>query len=403
MPCLNEAETVGTCIDKAIMFLRRSGINGEILVADNGSSDGSQEVARRSGARVVDVQERGYGSALIAGIEKAHGAFVIMGDADDSYDFSQLDPFVDALRHGADLAMGNRFKGGIEDGAMPWLHRYLGNPILSFLGRRFFGADIGDFHCGLRGFRRSSILALGLRSSGMEFASEMVVKAQIRGLQVVEVPTTLSVDGRSRAPHLRTWRDGWRHLRFLLLHSPRWLFLYPGALLLLIALALGTLIEITTVRIGSATFGVDTLVVSGAFFVVGLQSLFFALFTKVYGEAQGLLPPDPRLTRLRRPHILEVGVLTGLVVCVSGTVGLLIAFFDWRNLGFGQLNPVNALRLVVPSATLLVAGCQILFGGLFLSVLNIESRDAQQQTAGEFFPVVSGSYERQHAESIGVS
>ncbi|HAM24131.1 MAG TPA: dolichol-P-glucose synthetase, partial [Actinobacteria bacterium] len=237
MPCLDEAETIETCIRKAQGYLQRSGVAGEVLIADNGSTDGSQELARALGARVVDVPRRGYGAALIAGIHQAQGRFIIMGDADDSYDFSALDPFVTALRGGADLVMGNRFAGGIAPGAMPALHRYLGNPVLSFIGRLFFRSPIGDFHCGLRGFRREAALELDLRTTGMEFASELVVKATLAQQRVVEVPTTLSPDGRSRPPHLRSWRDGWRHLRFLLLYSPRWLFLYPG----LLVMALGTL------------------------------------------------------------------------------------------------------------------------------------------------------------------
>src|ERR1017187_9439324 len=249
MPCLDEAETVATCVDKAVAFLVDHDIDGEVVVADNGSTDGSQQAAEAAGARVVSIPERGYGSALLGGIRAARGKYVIMGDADDSYDFTALMPFLDRLRAGADLVMGNRFQGGIAPGAMPALHRYLGNPVLSFTGRLFFRSKIGDFHCGLRGFRRDSVLALGLQASGMEFASEMVVKATLAGQRVEEVPTTLSPDGRSRPPHLRSWRDGWRHLRFLLLFSPRWLFLIPGAALFALGLVIGVAVTLAPLRL----------------------------------------------------------------------------------------------------------------------------------------------------------
>ena len=371
MPCLNEAETLEVCVNKARAFLAGSGIDGEVLIADNGSTDGSQEIARRCGARVVDVPVRGYGAALIAGIQSARGTYVIMGDADDSYDFSALDPFVGALRGGAELVMGNRFEGGIEDGAMPPLHRYLGNPVLSFIGRLFFGAKIGDFHCGLRGFNRASILELNLQSTGMEFASEMVVKSTLNDLRIEEVPTTLRKDGRSRPPHLRTWRDGWRHLRFLLLYSPRWLFLYPGFLLILVSLGFGIAVEVTTVTIGSVTLGVDTLVVAAALFVIGIQSVFFAVFTKIYGVNEGFLPTNRRLERLRGALTLETGLALGIFCIVLGIVGLVVAVFRWRDARFGNLNPVDALRLVVPSATMLMAGFQITLASLFISILEI--------------------------------
>ena len=371
MPCLNEAETIGTCIEKAQSFLLASGIDGEVLIADNGSTDGSQEIARCRGARVVEVPERGYGSALIDGTNHSLGTFVIMGDADDSYDFSHLDDFVSALRSGADLVMGNRFRGGIAPGAMPPLHRYLGNPLLSFIGRLFFRANIGDFHCGLRGFRRASIFALNLQSSGMEFASEMVVKATLQGLRIDEVPTTLSKDGRTRKPHLRTWRDGWRHLRFLLLYSPRWLFLYPGIILVVLSVAFGIAVELTTVKVFSVTLGVDTLVVASAFFVIGIQSLLFAIFTKIYGVNEGWLPTNGRMERLRTSVSLEVGLGIGVTLAVVGAIGLLFALLNWRHARFGELNPVAALRTVVPSATLLMAGFQITLASLFISILEI--------------------------------
>jgi glycosyltransferase involved in cell wall biosynthesis len=376
MPCLNEDETLEACIVEAHAFLDRAEMQGEVLIADNGSTDGSQEIARRAGARVIDVPVRGYGAALIAGIDAAHGTYVIMGDADQSYDFSSLDPFVEALRGGADLVMGNRFRGGIDKGAMPPLHRYLGNPLLSFIGRLFFRGDIKDFHCGLRGFRRESIQTLELQSVGMEFASEMVVKSLLQKLTIVEVPTTLRKDGRSRPPHLRTWRDGWRHLRFLMLYSPRWLFFYPGIVLLALGLVLGILVESSSAKVGSVDLGVDTLVVASAFFVIGLQSIFFAFFTKIYGVNEGFLPASPKTDGARRMLRLEVGIIVGVLFVVFGATGLIMAFDRWSNAQFGSLDPVGALRTVVPSATLLVAGFQITLASLFISILDIRRKSS---------------------------
>ncbi len=293
MPCLNEAETVATCVHKAVGFLAESGIDGEVVVADNGSTDGSQRLATDAGARVVPIAEKGYGNALMGGIAAARGTYVIMGDADDSYDFTSLMPFVTELRKGKDLVMGNRFKGGIDPGAMPKLHKYLGNPVLSFIGRLFFPSAIGDFHCGLRGFSRESALRLNLQATGMEFASEMVVKATLWGQDISEVPTTLKKDGRSRPPHLRSWRDGWRHLRFLLLFSPRWLFFLPGAFLFLLGLVAGAVVEAGPVSIGNVTFDVDTLVAASAMVVIGFQATLFWMFTRVYAGAEGFLPSEP--------------------------------------------------------------------------------------------------------------
>ena len=382
MPCLNEAETLGVCISHAQDFLARSGVDGEILVADNGSSDGSQAIARAAGARVVDVPERGYGSALLAGIRAAAGTYVIMGDADDSYDFSDPGAFVDALRGGADLVMGDRFAGGIAPGAMPPLHRYVGNPVLSFIGQLFFHATIHDFHCGLRGFQRSAILGLDLQATGMEFASEMVVKATLAHLTVTEVPTTLRPDGRSRPPHLRTWRDGWRHLRFLLLYSPRWLFLYPGLALMVLAAVVGVAVEVATVRILSATLGVDTIVIASAAFVIGLQSVLFAVFTKIYGISQGFLPRDERVDRFRDRISLEKGLAVGTVLALLGAAGLVAAILTWRDARFGPLDTVNALHIVVPSATLLVVGFQVTLASLFVGILEI-GRVRDPPPAGE--------------------
>ncbi|HEX3542442.1 MAG TPA: glycosyltransferase family 2 protein [Acidimicrobiales bacterium] len=371
MPCLNEAETVAACVTKAHRFLDRRGIVGEVVVADNGSSDGSQELAIAAGARVVDAPARGYGNALIAGIRAAQGQFVIMGDADDSYDFTALDSFVDELRGGAELVMGNRFRGGIAPGAMPALHRYLGNPVLSALGRRFFGSDVGDFHCGLRGFRRDAILALSLQSTGMEFASEMVVKATLARLKVTEVPTTLVPDGRSRPPHIRSWSDGWRHLRFLLLYSPRWMFLLPGMTLMVAGLVAGAVLTVGPVTLGGVTFDVDTLVAAGAALVIGFQAVLFGVLTKIYAVEEGFLPPDPHVEGLVRAVTLERGLAIGAVTGALGVAGLVSSLAHWHLHHFGQLDPRHSLRVVVPSAVALVMSCEIVFASFFASVLRI--------------------------------
>src|SRR5580693_6352952 len=372
MPCLNEAETVATCVRKAVQFIADSGIDGEVVVADNGSTDGSRQLAADAGARVVPIAERGYGNALMGGILAAHGEYVIMGDADDSYDFSNLMPFLAELRGGADLVMGNRFKGGIAPGAMPKLHRYLGNPVLSFAGRLFFRSPIGDFHCGLRGFRRDSALRLGLQATGMEFASEMVVKATLWKLNITEVPTTLAKDGRSRPPHLRSWRDGWRHLRFLLLFSPRWLFFIPGLVLLLLGLIIGVATATGPVTIGGVTFDVDTLVAAGAMVVIGFQAVLFWLFTQVYAGAEGFLPEEPKVQRLLEKLSLERGLIAGAAIGVAGLGGLIFSLTYWHANKFGQLNYEHALRLMIPSVTALILSCQVILGTFFLSILGIK-------------------------------
>src|SRR5512135_1852884 len=305
MPCLNEAETVATCVRKAIGFLAESGISGEVLVADNGSTDGSQQLAEEAGARVVPISDKGYGNALMGGIIAANGKYVIMGDADDSYDFTNLMPFVDELRKGADLVMGNRFRGGIAPGAMPPLHKYLGNPVLSFIGRLFFRSKIGDFHCGLRGFSRDSVMALNLQATGMEFASELVVKAALYGQRVTEVPTTLAKDGRSRPPHLRSWRDGWRHLRFMLLFSPRWMFLLPGVGCFLLGLIVSLALIAGPLEVAGVGFGVHTMLVAGFLCMLGHQLLVFGLFTTKYAIVEGFHPPKWLLGMLPRWVNLE--------------------------------------------------------------------------------------------------
>ncbi len=371
MPCLNEAETVATCVRKAVGFLHEYDISGEVVVADNGSTDGSQQLAADAGARVVPVSEKGYGNALMGGIVSARGRFIIMGDADDSYDFTNLMPFIEKLRDGADLVMGNRFEGGIEPGAMPPLHRYLGNPVLSFIGRLFFGSKIGDFHCGLRGFRRDSVMKLGLQATGMEFASELVVKATLAKQRITEVPTTLAKDGRSRPPHLHTWRDGWRHLRFLLLFSPRWLFFMPGLVVFLLGILIGAVVIPRPFSIGSVTFDVDTLVAASAMIVIGFQSVLFALFTQVYASAEGFLPEDKRVRHILKTLSLERGLLAGAVLGIAGIVGLAVSLSYWGSTSFGSLDYNHALRIVVPSVTALIVSCQIILGTFFLSILGI--------------------------------
>jgi glycosyltransferase involved in cell wall biosynthesis len=384
MPCLNEAETLTSCINKANSFLARTGIHGEVLIADNGSIDGSQAIAERLGARVVPVSSRGYGSALRTGIRTAHGRFVIMGDSDDSYDFSLLDDFVTKLRTGYQLVMGNRFKGGILPGAMPPLHRYLGNPVLSAIGRLFFNSPCGDFHCGLRGFERSAILALNLQSSGMEFASEMVVKATIHHLRMAEVPITLSPDGRSRPPHLRSWRDGWRHLRFLLLFSPRWLFLYPGVALTAIGLlVMGWLIPEARM-IAGVTFDIHTLFYGALAVVIGVHSMLFWVFGQVYGMREGVVAPDPAFLRMVSFATLERCLISGGVLILAGLLLGAIALMDWGRAEFGPLSVVQTMRLVIPSGMLITVGLHIVYGTFFLNLLYIRATagdpDAEAET-----------------------
>jgi glycosyltransferase involved in cell wall biosynthesis len=371
LPCLNEAETLEVCIAKARQSFAELGIVGEVIVADNGSTDGSQDIAHRNGARVLEIPAKGYGSALMAGIRAARSEFVVMADADDSYDLAGLEPFVTALRQGAELVMGNRFEGGIEPGAMPRLHRYVGNPVLSFIGRLFFHSASRDFHCGLRALRRDAVLQLGLRTTGMEFASEMVVKATLQELRIAEVPTTLRPAGRTRRPHLRTWRDGWRHLRFLLLYSPRWLFLYPGTAFLVVGLGVGIALLFGPIKIGGVGLDVNSLIYAMVSVLIGVQAILFAVFARAFAMNAGLLPPSPGIDRAFRIVTLERGLVVGSVVLLIGIGCTVYGIVNWGSQGFGALQTRDAIRIVVPAATSLVLGFELILSSFFLSILGL--------------------------------
>jgi glycosyltransferase involved in cell wall biosynthesis len=374
MPCLNEAETLANCIAKARQAMSQANITGEIVIADNGSTDGSAEIAERMGARVVHVAAKGYGNALMSGIVVARGRYIVMGDADNSYDFGHISRFVEKLRTGADLVMGNRFKGGIEPGAMPFLHKHLGNPVLSGVGKLLFKSPVGDFHCGLRGFSKAAFERMDLRTTGMEFASEIVVKASLLGLSIAEVPTSLFPGGRSRPPHLRTWRDGWRHLRFLLLYSPRWLFLYPGLALMVFGAVFGLWLLPGPRTVGGVTFDVHTLVYAAAFVLLGFQSIAFACFTKIFAISEGLLPPDPALDKLFGYITLEVGLVVGAVMTALGLAASIYAVSTWRTQHFGMLDYSRTMRIVIPAALFLMLGAQTIFASFFLSVLGMRRK-----------------------------
>jgi len=393
MPCLNEAETLAGCINQARRFLARSGISGEVLIADNGSTDASQAIAAANGARVVTVPLPGYGSALLGGIRAARGRYVIMGDSDGSYDFGNLQLLVDKLRRGYQLVMGNRFRGGIMPGAMPALHRYFGNPLLTMIGRILFKSPCGDFHCGLRGFDRDAILALGLQASGMEFASEMVVKATMRRLRIAEVPTTLAPDGRNRAPHLRSWRDGWRHLRFLLLFSPRWLFLYPGIAMFGVGLVMMAWLLPQPRQIGGIVFDVHTLLYASLAVVVGFQSMLFWAIAQSYGMREGIIPFDKRLGRIISIGTLERGLIASAALLAIGLGLGVYALGAWNAEGFGVLNIDRTMRLVIPSTTNILLASQLAYGSFLISVLEIRGAPAEVQAAeGTSGP--AGEYQR---------
>ena len=374
MPCLNERETVGVCVRKAMATLREAGIAGEVIVADNGSTDGSVEIAWAEGAQIVRVAETGYGNALKGGIFAARGTYVLMADSDDSYEFSHIPHFLEQLRAGSDLVMGNRLRGGIAKQAMPWLHRYLGNPVLTGIGRLFFRSPCGDFHCGIRAFRKSSFERMDIRSTGMEFASEMVVKASLLRMKVSEVPTTLVPDGRNRPPHLRTWRDGWRHLRFLLMYSPRWLFLNPGIFLILLGLAGCAWLLPGPRVVHGVGFDVHTLMYAFVAVLLGFQLVAFAVFTKVFAITEGLLPEDPRMKRVFRYVTLETGLVVGALLMASGIGGSIFAVSGWAKENFGALDAGHMLRIVLPSVFSLTLGLQIICGSFFLSILGLRRR-----------------------------
>jgi hypothetical protein len=381
MPCLNEAETLGICIEKAAAFLSRANVAGEILIADNGSTDGSREIAWAKGARVVPIASRGYGAALIGGIEAARGRYVIMGDSDDSYDFSRLDDFLTRLRAGAELVMGNRFAGGIAKRAMPPLHRYLGNPILSFIGRLFFRSAIGDFHCGLRGFSRDAIRRLRLSSPGMEFASEMVVKATVAGLSLAEVPTTLSPDGRSRPPHLRSWRDGWRHLKLLLTFAPRWLFLYPGGALASIGALLALALLPGPVQLGTISLDSATLIFAVAAVLVGSQMVMFHALATLHATSEGLLPESRRFARLKAQLTVDRLCLVGGGLFVAGVFVAIAAVGVWATAGFGELDRATAVRLAAISTLAMALGVEIVTSGFLWGLMQNRAAREELTTA----------------------
>jgi glycosyltransferase involved in cell wall biosynthesis len=372
MPCLNEAETLAVCVDKALAALAENHIAGEVIVADNGSTDGSQQIAIDHGARVVPVPLRGYGAALNAGIRASRGKYVLMADADDSYEFAHIPRFLAELRAGSDLVMGNRFRGGIGPKAMPVLHRYLGNPVLSFLGSALFHAPIGDFHCGMRAFSKDAYERLALRTTGMEFASEMVVKSSLLGQKMTEVPTTLKKDGRSRPPHLKTWRDGWRHLRFLLMYSPRWLFLYPGLALMIVGLAVMAWLLPAERPLGHVNLGVDTLAYMAAAVLLGFQLVFFGVAAKVFAISEGLLPEDESFQRWFRYITLETGLIVGVLLVLVGIGIALSSVVSWSHAGYGPLPPVQMMRRTLPAMLCLMLGTEICFASFFLSLLGLK-------------------------------
>jgi len=377
MPCLNEAETLARCIEKAKLGLQRSGVRGEIVIADNGSTDGSQAIAEKAGVRLVPVKAKGYGSALTGGVQAAAGEWIIMGDADDSYDFSDVTGFVKKFQTGFELVMGCRLPvggGRILPGAMPWKNRWIGNPVLSFIGRLFFKCPAHDFHAGLRGFTKTAFEKMDLQTTGMEFASEMVIKATLKRLKITEVPITLHQDGRSRPPHLKPWRDGWRHLRFMLLFSPRWLFLMPGLLLTALGFVFAAALSLRDIKIGEVVLNVGTLVVAWMTVIVGFQLVAFAFFTKVFAIAEGLLPDDPKLSRIFKVFTLEKGIVLGLLVLLGGVMLLVRSVWIWKQADYGMLPSMeDNLRRLVPATTLVVLGIQGIFSSFFLSALGLKT------------------------------
>ena len=371
LPCLNEAETLHTVLDKCFQSLDQLGVVGEVIVADNGSSDESLNIVGNSAAKLVQVTSRGYGAALLGGIASARGEFVIMGDADDSYALDDLGLFLKSLKSGNDLVVGNRFQGGIAKGAMPWLHKFIGNPILSWFGRLFFKIPIGDFHCGLRGFKTDSIRNLGLTSLGMEFASEMIVKASLAGLKIAEVPTTLKPDGRSRAPHLRTWRDGWRHMIFLLAASPRWLFLYPGLALSGLGLFGMLVTSGGEINFGKFQFYLNTYFIALGITLAGIQITLMAILVRIFSADYGILPKSKNVSLFRKYFTLERGIIVGLNLIATSVIGFILLLLNWTGSGFENLSTSNSLQITGLLVLSLISGVQILFASFFAMIIQV--------------------------------
>ena len=382
IPCLNEAETIEGVVREVQAAVEKNGLSAEVIVADNGSSDGSQQIAARLGAKVISVVERGYGSALRGGIFAARGRYIIMGDADGSYDFSSIGTFVDKLRQGNDFVMGNRFKGGIQPGAMPWKNQWIGTPALSRIANLFYRTGIGDVNCGLRAFTKPAFVKMNLQTTGMEFASEMVVKASLHRLRIAEVPTILRPDARTRRPHLNPWRDGWRHLRFMLLYTPAWLFLVPGAAMFVVGVIGSALLLPGPLRIGAAAFDIHTLLLMAFLIIVGYQVIVFAVSTRTFATETGLLPPSPVLSGLYRYVRLETGLLLGGLATLVGLAGVLIAAIAWSRVGFQQLDPDTTMRQLIPAVVLLSIGVQTVFASFFLSMLGLHTSQRGHLEAG---------------------
>lgn len=374
MPCLNEAETIGVCIKRAKKLIDDNDIDGEILISDNGSTDGSQEIALALGARVEDCPVRGYGAALQFGIENAEGRFILMGDSDDSYRFDEAFQMIEKLRNGFDVCMGTRLRGKIMPGAMPTLNRYLGNPVLTAIGKILFKIDLSDFHCGMRAFRRDKILGLDLVTTGMEWASEMIIKAKLAGIEMTEVPVTLYKDGRSRPPHLKPWRDGWRHLRFMLLHSPTWLFTLPGIIMMSIGLLGEAILSRSMITIGHVSLDVHTLLVMAFLLLLGVQMVFTGLFARLYSTVNGILPYDEKFEKTVKKLTLEKLLVLSLILGTAGLGGFLYTIWEWYRVNFSELNYRVTMRQLIPSLSLIAISVQGVFNGFMLSVLFLKTR-----------------------------
>jgi glycosyltransferase involved in cell wall biosynthesis len=374
LPCLNEAETIGQCINRARKLLDNYNIDGEILVSDNGSTDGSQAISKKLGARVVECPVRGYGAALQFGIEKAEGKFILIGDADDSYHFDEAFPMIQKLREGYDICMGTRLKGKIMKNAMPFLNRYLGTPVITAVGRIFFKVDLSDYNCGMRVFRKDKLLELNLVTTGMEWASEMIIKSRLAGLKMTEVPITLYKDGRSRPPHLKRWRDGWRHLRFMLLHSPKWLFTIPGIMMMVIGIIGEILLMPGVLKVGNVNFDVHTLIVMAVLIILGVQIMFTGIFATLYAHIRGILPEDKKYTDFIRKFTLEKVLIFCLILFTFGLAGFLYTLWEWYRVNFAELNYQVTMRQLIPSLTLIAVSVQGMFNGFMLSLLFLKTR-----------------------------